>query len=113
MTLQHINKHEMVPVTIALPLADTGHRVIWKLNETLYDLPQSPEAFYRDVSTHLIAHGYERTMVDPCLFFRLTSDNFIILITVHGDDFAIAASNQALIDETLRILQSRYKLKNI
>ena len=86
------------PVFISLPLAYTGHRVIWKLNKTLYGLPQSPEAFYKDVSTHLIAHGYERTMADPCLFFRRTPENFIVLITVHVDDFAIAASNQALID---------------
>lgn len=99
------------PVFIALPLAYTGHRVIWKLNKTLYGLPHSPEAFYRDVSSHLIANGYERTMADPCLFFRRTTENLIIIISIHVDDFAIAASNQSLVDETLRVLQSKYKLK--
>jgi hypothetical protein len=54
------------PVYITLPARYTdGEPVYWKMNKTLYGLPDSPQAFYRDVSKFLLQHGYSRTTADP------------------------------------------------
>ena len=88
----------------------TPKRVYWKLNKTLYGLPQSPEAFYRDVSHHLLTHGYLRSSADPCLFYRRGLNGELTLICVHVDDFAIAGSSSQQIDEVVRIMRLRYTI---
>lgn len=100
------------PVYIMLPEKYTGKpkRVYWKLNKTLYGLPQSPEAFYADVSQHLMANGYQRTLADPCLFYMRDSDGNITLVSVHVDDFAIAGSNQQQVDQLVSVLRKRYTI---
>ena len=77
------------PVYIMLPDKYTGKtkRVYWKLNKTLYGLPQSPEAFYSDVSQHLMASGYQRTTADPCLFYlRDTEGNITLVMILRSQD---------------------------
>jgi hypothetical protein len=62
---------QMRPVFISLPGRLTGGEpVYWKLNKTLYGLPESPQAFYRDVSKLLLENGYCRTTADPCMFYK-------------------------------------------
>ena len=86
-----------------LPEKYTGKakRVYWKLNKTLYGLSQSPEAFYSDVSQHLMTSGYQRTSADTC-----DNEGNITLVSVHVDDFAIAGSNQ----EQVSVLRKRYTI---
>ena len=88
----HPDDHVYIQLPEAYMHTITGHppkRIYWKLNKTLYGLPQSPEAFYRDVSSHLLSHGYLRSSADPCLFYRRGLNGEMTLICVHVDDFAI------------------------
>ena len=100
------------PVYIMLPEKYTGKakRVYWKLNKTLYGLPQSPEAFYSDVSQHLMTSGYHRSTADPCLFYLRDTEGNITLVSVHVDDFAIAGSNQKQVDQLVSVLRKRYTI---
>jgi hypothetical protein len=99
------------PVYISLPARYTGGQpVYWKLKKTLYGLPDSPQAFYRDVSKFLLQHGYSRTTADPCMFFKRSSDGKFIVMVVHVDDFAIASSHKESMDEVLEILRKRYTI---
>ena len=88
-----------------------GNNQIWKLNKTLYGLNRAPKAFYDDLSSHLLAHGYSRSPLDPCLFHRTYEDGRKIIFCVHVDDFAIAASDMTLVDDLKRILSiKKYQL---
>jgi hypothetical protein len=99
------------PVYITLPARYTdGEPVYWKLNKTLYGLPDSPQAFYRDVSKFLLQHGYSRTTADPCMFFKRLHDGKFIFMVVHVDDFAIASTHKELTHEVLEILRKRYTI---
>ena len=61
------------------------------------------------MATHLLAHGYKRSPLDPCLFHKINSGRKIIFC-VHVDDFAIAATHQDLIDDLCRTLRLRYQI---
>ena len=98
------------PVYISLPRSLTGNRTVyWRLNKTLYGLPQSPLAFYDDVSKLLLNHGYSRTIADPCTWFKREGNEFMMFV-VHVDDFAIAASSKSLSDELITVMKSRYTI---
>lgn len=96
------------PVYISLPTRLTGlPTVYWKLDKTLYGLPDSPQAFYEDVSKLLLKNGYARTNADPCLFYMRKNGQFI-MFSVHVDDFACASSSKFMTNQLLAVLRSRY-----
>jgi hypothetical protein len=99
------------PVYVSLPKGlptKHGTKRIWKLKKTLYGLKRSPKAFYDSLSAHLLLKGYVRSDNDPCLFYRRTSADEIIMFCIHVDDFAIAASHQHLITQLCDHLKERY-----
>ena len=58
----------------------------------------------------LLSNMYVRTIVaDPCMFVKMIGDAFII-IAVHVDDFLSADNSDALLDELMTIMRSRYDL---
>jgi dimeric dUTPase (all-alpha-NTP-PPase superfamily) len=98
-------------VYILLPILLTDNKCYWKLNKTLYGLRESPQAFYDDVSSFLLANSFTRTIADPCMFFKRKSDTEFIMVVVHVDDFAIAASTNEIKQEFLSVIRTRYKFK--
>jgi hypothetical protein len=98
------------PVYIVLPKNLTGlPHVYWKLHKTLYGLPESPQAFYEDVSKLLLKNGYTRTNADPCMFYMRKHGQFI-MFTVHVDDFACASSSTYMTNRLLQVLRTRYTI---
>ena len=96
-------------IYIELPRKFTGEPVYWKLIKTLYGLGDSPRYWYEDMCALLLSHNYVRTMADPCMFIKTVGDAYII-IAVHVDDFLSADNSDALLDELLTIMRSRYDL---
>ena len=95
-------------VFIVMPTIITGGEPLyWKLNKTMYGLPTSPAAFYEHVSAHLLTGGYHRCPSDPC-FFWLRCGADCLFAVVHVDDFAVAASTDALIDDFIKHLEKIY-----
>lgn len=98
------------PVYVCLPTQLTGlPHVYWKLHKTLYGLPESPQAFYEDVSKLLLKNGYSRTNADPCMFYMRKNGHFI-MFTVHVDDFACASSSPYMTNRLLQVLRTRYTI---
>ena len=58
----------------------------------------------------LIVNHYLRSPLDPCLFHKLGPDSKKIIFCVHIDDFAIAATDQSLIDDLCRILKQQFTI---
>ena len=95
-------------VYVALPPTITGgDSVTWKLNKTMYGLPESPAAFYSHVSQHLLSQGYQRAINDPCFFWQHYDSGFILLV-VHVDDFAVASTHHSIIDTFIKDLEKEY-----
>jgi hypothetical protein len=96
-------------IYVLLPKQLTGSPKYWKLKKTLYGLGDSPRYFYEDCSTLLIANGYTKTQADPCMFYKRDNLNFVFVI-VHVDDFLIGATIQYMVDDVIKVLQSRYEI---
>jgi len=86
-----------------------GESNIWKLKKTLYGLAESPSAFHKHV-TKVLLTKYTRSINDPCLFFLLSGALFIFIL-LHVDDFAVATTNQELIDDLKLLLESTYVIE--
>lgn len=98
---------ELVFVQIP-PTVTGGKDVIWKLNKTMYGLDLSPRAYYDHVSAHLLKGGYMRCSTDPCFFWKKQGDVNFLLAVVHVDDFAVAATDVALVEELIKHLETVY-----
>ena len=101
-------------VFVRIPESITGgQEILWRLNKTMYGLDLSPRAYYDHVSAHLLKGGYNRCSNDPCLFWkRLGSADGgatqFLLTVVHVDDFAVAATDFALIEEFIAYMETVY-----
>jgi hypothetical protein len=66
------------PVYVQLPKgldpANPEAQPIWKLNRTLYGLKRAPKTFYDQLTAYLQSRGYQRSINDPCLMFKINPD---------------------------------------
>jgi hypothetical protein len=62
------------------------------------------------MSAHLKLGGYFQSTFDPCLFFKWVSAESFIYILVHVDDFYVAATTAALLDDFDYHLRSKYDI---
>ena len=99
-------------VKYIVPASMWGKDGVWKLLKTLYGLPQSPKAFYDFMTNLLRQNGYNPTVSDPCFFVK-RSEKGVVLLVVHVDDIAVAASNQQLIKELREVLLSAFDLNSV
>jgi hypothetical protein len=98
-------------VYVTLPTQVTeGKTVYWKLKKTLYGLADSPRQFYNHISETLMRNGFCKTVSDPCVFIKRTSDTKFIIVVVYVDDLLLASTDQESIDELKQQLQVEYTL---
>ena len=90
------------------PSVTGGAEIIWKLKKTMYGLDSSPRAYYDHVSAHLLKGAYDRCASDPCFFYKKNTTGGLILIVVHVDDFAVAASDLDLCTQFVEYMESVY-----
>lgn len=84
--------------------------VFW-LNKALYELKQAPRAWYSKVSTYLQELGFQKSDVDPNIYFIVVGEDPLILV-LHVDDLFIT-SVERLIVGCNRDLFSKYEMKDI
>lgn len=83
---------------------------IYKLNYSLYGLGDAPRVFNDGLVAHLIKGGYIQSKWDQCFFIKWVDAKHFIYLIVHVDDFTVFASDQSIIDEFHRHLQSKYEV---
>jgi hypothetical protein len=84
---------------------------LWRLRKTLYGLSDSPRRFYEHLRDTLLTGGYSQCSNDQCLFFkRGPCKEDLLLAVIHVDDFAVAASSDAMHDELMAVLEATYVL---
>jgi hypothetical protein len=81
---------------------------LYRVKKYLYGLPDSGRAYYRGYSAHLEAHGYKRTVSDPCMFVKLNNGERTY-VWIHVDDTFVASTSTHELQEFQRIIGLRYK----
>ena len=82
---------------------------LYRIRKYLYGLPDSGRAYYTAYSTHLIEHGYIRSISDPCLFYRFEGNNRTY-IWIHVDDTFVCATDPADLVRFQNCLKEKFEI---
>jgi KUP system potassium uptake protein len=82
----------------------------YRIRKYLYGLPDAGRAFYEAYAEHLINNGYQRSMSDPCLFIRITSDGNRTYLCIHVDDTFVASTSETELILLQKILKQRFEI---
>ena len=90
-----------------LPREDSdGNELVCKLNKSLYGLRQSPRLFYEHLAASLLAFGFVRSDVDPCLFiYKSAAGDERLWVLVYVDDLVLMENSPALRERFVTFLQ--------
>lgn len=91
--------------------ADQPHHVC-KLHKALYGLKQAPQAWYQELSNHLLSSGFTNSFADPSLFI-LKRHSILVYLLVYVNDIIITGNDQILIQQTLNSLATRFSVKDL
>jgi len=75
----------------------------------IYGLPDAGKAYYAAVSALLIRNGYEMSKLDPCLFYRIRSEE-TTYITLHVDDAFVCSTTDAGLDRVADTMRQDFQI---
>ena len=89
--------------------------MVCRLPKSLYGLKQSPRNWYRLLSSFILTLGWTATVSDPCLFYRVSVANRLMLLFVFVDDMQgfYEAGDSAEWADTRRALFERFETKDL
>jgi Reverse transcriptase (RNA-dependent DNA polymerase) len=82
------------------------------LSKVLYDLKQSPRAWFHTLSTALVSYGFVVSRYDPYLFIYHAANKIIILL-VYVDDVVLTGSRSNLPSNLVCTLQKSFAVKDL
>nr|GEV84058.1 putative ribonuclease H-like domain-containing protein [Tanacetum cinerariifolium] len=71
---------------------------VYKVKKALYELHQSPRAWYEALSTYLLDNGFQRGMIDKNLFIKWDKSD-ILLVQVYVDDIIFGSTRKEMCTE--------------
>ena len=99
----HPNTYCFIPKELSGKTYDM-YRLVTK---ALYGLPEAAHLFNKWLNTKLINLNYIRSLMDPCIYYKSTTDYFVILST-HVDNIGIFFKN-ITISSTIDIVINELK----
>jgi hypothetical protein len=81
------------------------------LRKALYGLKQAPRAWYSRIDTYLLQMGFEKSDVDPNLYFIIRGEDMLILI-LYVDDLFITGAEDLIVECKLG-LASEFEMSDI
>jgi hypothetical protein len=86
--------------------------LVAKVKKSLYGLKQAPRLWNKTLDDNLIAMGFRKSDIDPCIYSR-GNDSNILYVAVYVDDLIIAGADIAEI-ETFKIeISRRFNMKDL
>jgi hypothetical protein len=75
----------------------------------LYGLADAGKAYYTSYSDHMMANGYEKSKMDPCLFYRINEIE-TTFIMIHVDDTFICSNKVEYIEKFSEIISRKFQI---
>ena len=86
----------------------TDKKLAVRLKKALYGFKQSAMLWYRELAGSLEELGFKRNPYDTCSFIRTRGPSSIDRILVYVDDLFISSDTEAILDEIVSSLRSKY-----
>jgi hypothetical protein len=84
---------------------------VCRLKKALYGLKQAPRAWYEKIDGYLMSLGFNKSVVDPNLYYNIVGDECLILV-LYVDDLFLTSS-ESLIVECKHALASEFEMKDL
>jgi hypothetical protein len=84
---------------------------VCRLKKSMYGLKQEPHAWYEKMDGFSMSLGFNKSVVDPKLYYHIVGDKFLILV-LYVDDLFLTCSER-LIVECKRALTSEFEMKDL
>jgi hypothetical protein len=81
--------------------------MIVRVDRAMYRLIQSPKLWYKELTSHLINHGFKVCKSDECILFK-QQDGRNILLILYVDDILVLSDETTLCGWVKNILVERY-----
>lgn len=69
---------------------------VYKLKQALYGLKQAPRVWYERIDNHLTEMGFERSINEPTVYVKKTSNEILLIISLYVNDLLVIGSNNKL-----------------
>ncbi|KAI3813979.1 hypothetical protein L1987_18717 [Smallanthus sonchifolius] len=83
--------------------------MVFKLDKALYGLHQAPRAWYKTLSTHLLANDFVRGKIDSTLFIKKSGEDYL-LVQIYVDDIIFGSTNEGLCKEFEGVMKSKFEM---
>ena len=84
-----------------------------KLNKSLYGLKQAPRQWYKKFDSFIKSQTYTKTYSDPCIYFKIFSENNFIILLLYVDDMLIVGKDKGLIEKLKGDLSKSFDMKDL
>jgi hypothetical protein len=84
---------------------------VCRLKKALYGLKQAPHAWYEKIDGYLMSLGFNKSVADPNLYYKIVGDECLILV-LYIDDLFLTGS-KSLIVKCKRALASEFEMKEL
>jgi hypothetical protein len=86
--------------------------MVCKLDKKIYGLKQAPKAWYSELSTKLIALGFEPSRSDMSLF-KYNKGSVTIYMLIYVDDIIVTISSSDAVTALMHDLKKEFALKGL
>ncbi|KAM1382347.1 hypothetical protein ACFX2F_034822 [Malus domestica] len=109
----HGTIHENVYMVQPPGFVDSNHPShVCKLRKALYGLKQVPRAWYKELHSFLLSHGFVNAISDASLFL-LKNGTAVIYFLVYVDDLLITGNDSSLVAKFIQLLATRFSVKDL
>ena len=107
----HAPSRPGIYVSISSYMTSSTEEKYAELLYALYGLPDSGKVFNDYFHSFITELGYERSIIDPCLYFKRISDTELIIFIIYVDDIAVQGPTLELITiHFLEPLKSKFRM---
>ncbi|GJZ89730.1 putative ribonuclease H-like domain-containing protein, partial [Tanacetum coccineum] len=85
---------------------------VYKEENALYGLHQTPRAWYETLSTYLLDNGFQRGKIDKTLFIRREKGD-IMLVQVYVDDIIFGSTMKSLCTEFEKMMHKKFQMSSM
>ncbi|KAI0992679.1 hypothetical protein K3495_g15506, partial [Podosphaera aphanis] len=97
-------------IYMELPEGYRQENHVARLKRCIYGLKQSPREWYFRLVEYLKPFGFVSSLFDPCV---LVHDSKSLIIAIYVDDIILFGENSDLIEQTVDILKSEFKVNDM
>ena len=108
----HGELNEEVYMSLPPGLDNQQPNIVCKLQKSLYGLKQASRQWFAKLTGVLVESGYTQSKADYSLFTKSSAGSFTAIL-VYVDDLVLAGDNLAEINSMKKLLDDRFKIKDL